>query len=284
MDEKKLKPDSSGGSKASHQPDLKVLKPNQKEYSDPTQSDRRGFAGFFETALRRFKNAIHIVLTMPLYAVGCIMIGVAAAPGVATFEYLTTHLVASSLWLHYLVIGFSLGVSYFAYGFSLLFVAPTMNFILRTNLKPWRGPYYSLEAIRWFFHNGATYLARYTFLEFVTPSPFNILFYRMMGMKIGPGSTINSTWISDPSLIELGEKVTIGGSVTLVGHYGQGGYLVLARTKIGNRVTIGLKATIMGGVTIGDGAKVLPNSVVMPKTEIPASETWGGVPARKIDF
>jgi serine acetyltransferase len=38
----------------------------------------------------------------------------------------------------------------------------------------------------------------------------------------------------------------------------------------------------MGGAQIGKGAKILPNSVVLPKTVIPAGETWGGVPAQKI--
>ena len=35
-------------------------------------------------------------------------------------------------------------------------------------------------------------------------------------------------------------------------------------------------------VEIGEKAKILPNSVVLPKTRIPAGETWGGVPAIRI--
>ena len=104
-----------------------------------------------------------------------------------------------------------------------------------------------------------------------------------MGMKIGHGVAINTTWISDPSLVELGDKVTLGGSVTIVAHYGQGGLLIIAPVKIGNHCTIGLKATVMGGTVIGDNCKILPHSVVMPKTVIPEGETWGGVPAQKIE-
>jgi len=40
-----------------------------------------------------------------------------------------------------------------------------------------------------------------------------------------------------------------------------------------------LKASIMGGVTIGDDAKIMPHSVVLPKAKIGPGETWGGVPA-----
>ena len=136
---------------------------------------------------------------------------------------------------------FAIAFGYFLYGFTLIFLAPLINFLMRGNLKAWRGPYYSAESFKWFLHNGLTYLVRFTFLEFITPSPVSLLFYRMMGMKIGRGTIINSTWISDPSLIEMGEKVTIGGSVTIVAHYGQGGLLVISPVKIGDGCTIGLK-------------------------------------------
>ena len=105
----------------------------------------------------------------------------------------------------------------------------------------------------------------------------------MMGMKIGKGTVINTTYISDPSMISLGEKVTLGGSVTIVGHYGQAGLLIISPVKIGNNCTIGLKCSVMGGATIGDNVKIMPHSVVMPKTTIPDGEIWGGVPAQKIE-
>ncbi|MBS1766127.1 MAG: hypothetical protein JST05_01800 [Acidobacteria bacterium] len=38
----------------------------------------------------------------------------------------------------------------------------------------------------------------------------------------------------------------------------------------------------MGDVEVGDGATVLPQSVLLPGTRVPAGETWGGVPAQRI--
>ena len=104
-----------------------------------------------------------------------------------------------------------------------------------------------------------------------------------MGMKVGIRTEINTSNISDPGLITLEEGVTIGGSATIIAHYAVHGYLIIAPVHIRKNATIGLRAIIMGGVEIGEGAKILPNSVVLPKTIVPAGETWAGIPAKKLE-
>ncbi len=251
---------------------------------DRTTSDHTGIKGLFERSLRRYKVAVHILTILPLYFVCCIILGLGLFPAVV----LVQATLRGSAHLPELVQTFALAVSlplgYLAYGMTMIFLVPFVNFAGQFYLKPWRGSYYSAPAVTWYIHNALTYLLRFTFLEFITPTPILNLFFVMMGMKIGDGVVINSTYFSDPSLITIGNKVTIGGSATIVGHYGQGGFLVLAPVIIGDRATIGLKASIMGGVTIGADAKILPHTIVLPKTVIPAGETWGGVPARKISI
>jgi acetyltransferase-like isoleucine patch superfamily enzyme len=104
-----------------------------------------------------------------------------------------------------------------------------------------------------------------------------------MGMRIGRDVHINSTAIADPSMIEFGNSVTIGGSASIMAHYAQGGYLIIAPVRIGAGATIGLRAIIMGGVEVGEKAKVLAGSFVLPNTRIPAGELWGGIPAQRIE-
>lgn len=256
----------------------------QKIDLDSIQSEHAGIKGLFERLLRRFKLTMHIAMMIPIYLFACLVLGICLVPGISLFRAVSEFTLDQSVWIQNIAYGLSFAAGFFLYGISLVFLAPTINLLIGVKLKEWRGPYYSAESLRWFLHNGLTYLARYTFLEFITPSPLGILFYQMMGMKIGKGVQINSTWISDPSLITIGDKATIGGSVAIVAHYGQGGLLVIAPVNIGAGCTIGIKATIMGGVVIGDGAKILPHSVLLPKTIVPAGETWGGVPAQKIEL
>jgi acetyltransferase-like isoleucine patch superfamily enzyme len=116
---------------------------------------------------------------------------------------------------------------------------------------------------------------RYTILDFITPSPLNVYFFKAMGMKVGKGVMINTSNISDPCLIKLEDYVTIGGSAYMMAHYGMKGYLIIDKLVIKRGAMIGLCAKILGGVTIGEKAVVAPNMAVLPKTVIKDGEKYG---------
>lgn len=238
-----------------------------------TTSSAAGVAGFAETFLRRFRNLSFILLISPLALVCCFCLGMAAAPGIFVYQTIDSLTKEWPLIFHYAAMGFGLAAGFLTYGMSLIFIVPAVNFIIPLRVKEFRGPWYSLAAIPWYVHNGLTYMVRFTFLEFVTPTPLNILFYRMMGMKIGKGVVINTCNISDPCLITLGDYVTVGGSATIFAHYGQKGYLVIAPTVIGSYTNIGLKASVMGGATIGSNVMIKPHTAILPKQQVADGET-----------
>lgn len=247
--------------------------PKQREDVLTVISDKKGPQGVAETFLRRFRNLSFIFLITPLALVCCLCLGVSAAPGLWFFDQVS---ILSQGWippLRYVALGCALSVGYLLYGLTLIFVVPLVNFLLPLRMKPFRGPWFSLPAIPWYVHNALTYMVRFTFLEFITPTPLNILFYRMMGMKVGKGVVINTTNISDPAMITLEDYVTVGGSATIFGHYGQKGYLVIAPVRVGKGTNIGLKASIMGGAQVGENATIKPHSCVLPKAVVGDGET-----------
>lgn len=236
-------------------------------------SDMKGLGGYVETFIRRFRTLSFVVLLTPLVLLCITTVGIAIGPGIFVFQ--TVHEFTSS-WPHifsYIGMGVGASLGYFTYGITLIFLVPLVNFLIPFKPKPFRGPWYSLAAVPWYFHNALTYMVRYTFLEMVTPTPLNILFYRMMGMKIGRGVVINTTNISDPCMITLGDFVTVGGSVTLFAHYGQKGYLIVAPVSVGSGTNIGLKASIMGGCTVGQNVTIKPHAALLPKTQVADGET-----------
>ena len=233
-------------------------------------TDKKGVGGVLEVFIRKFRLFSFIVTLSVLYFLVLLAMGISATPAIYLYTYFNETTANWPQFLHYLSLGFSIAAGYFLYGLSMIFVVPLFNFLMPFRLKPFRGNYFSLSSVPWYFHNAFIYVVRYTFLEFFTPTPLNILFYKMMGMKIGKHAHINTTNISDAALIEIGDKVTIGGSATIFAHYASKGYLVVEPVKIKAGATIGIKATVMGDVEIGEGAMVSPHEVVMPKSRIPA--------------
>ncbi|CBW27100.1 putative membrane protein [Halobacteriovorax marinus SJ] len=229
-----------------------------------TTSDLSGAAGILEGFLRKFKGPAFALAMLPIGLSYIVCLGLSLIPGYILVEYVWNEVSV----LRPLFICLSLACAYLLYGVSIIFIVPLVNKLMFLKLKPWRGGWYSLQSLPWYYHNALVQLVRYTFLDLVTPTPINVLFYKMMGMKIGKGVMINTTNISDPCLITLEDNVTIGGSATLFAHYAQGGYLVIAPTIIRKGATIGLKASIMGDVVVGEKVTVKPHSILLPKTRI----------------
>ncbi len=232
--------------------------------------------------IRRFNYTAYALAMLALYTVAATALGLALAPGLWLFRSVWELSAVFPEWLAWPARGIGLGFGFFVFGFSLLIVVPVFNALLPTRVGPFKGAYFTLAALPWYLHNGLFYLVRYTFLPFVTLSPFGVWFLRAMGMRIGRRSFINTEYISDPRLLTLGDDVALGGSVRIFAHYGGGGHLVIAPVRVGDGATIGLGATVMGDVEVGAGATVLPHSVLLPGSRVGAGETWGGVPAQLI--
>jgi serine O-acetyltransferase len=83
---------------------------------------------------------------------------------------------------------------------------------------------------------------------------------------------IHTGMISIHPDVKIGERVGIMHGVTIGTHLGPG------VPTIGNDVFIGCHASILGDITIGDGARIAANSLVI--ADVPAGAIAVGVPAR----
>lgn len=241
-----------------------------KVYDDPnrTSSDRRGAGGILERFLRTFRNLAFFMLISPIAVAYIVAISASVMPGIYFLQNAFILSQGEALWWQCLMlsVAFSLGV--ISFWLVMILIVPIINFPLLPFVKPVKATWYSIDVIPWYYHNALTQLVRYTVLDFLNPTPLNLLFFRLMGMKIGKGSVINTSNISDPCLITIDDYVTIGGSATLFAHYGMKGYLIVANVHIKKNTTIGLKASVMGDVVIGEGVMVAPHAVILPKSRI----------------
>ena len=231
-------------------------------------SEHSGFLGVLENLCRRYRFISFALALTPVLVAYILSISLSLAPCiylVIKVIKLTSNLNTLSTSL---AIGAMLTISIFIFAFSLLFWIIILDKLIPKSKERWRGNWYSVKLIPWYYHNALVLLARNTVLPFFQSTPIINIFYQYMGMKMGKGCIINTVYIQDPYLIELGDYVTIGGSATIFCHYAQKGFFVLAPVKIGSNSTIGLKSSIMGDVEIGENQLIIAHQAVMPKSRI----------------
>ncbi|MGH8528990.1 MAG: serine O-acetyltransferase [Nevskiales bacterium] len=102
------------------------------------------------------------------------------------------------------------------------------------------------------------------------------------GIEIHPGAKIGRRFFIDHGMgIVIGETAEIGDDVTLYHGVTLGGVSWNKGKRhptLGNNVVVGAGAKILGPFTVGEGARVGSNSVVV--REVPAGATVVGIPAR----
>ena len=105
----------------------------------------------------------------------------------------------------------------------------------------------------------------------------------LTGIEIHPGAQIGRRVFLDHGLgIVIGETTEIGDDCTIYQGVTLGGTSLYKGVKrhptLGKGVVISAGAKVLGGFTVGDGARVGSNAVVLK--EIPAGATAVGIPAR----
>lgn len=106
------------------------------------------------------------------------------------------------------------------------------------------------------------------------------------GIEIHPGATLGRRVFIDHGMgVVIGETAEIGDDCTIYQGVTLGGTSLYRGTKrhptLGKGVVVGAGAKVLGGFTVGDGARIGSNAVVVKP--VPAGTTAVGNPARIID-
>ncbi len=107
----------------------------------------------------------------------------------------------------------------------------------------------------------------------------------LTGIEIHPGAKIGSCVFFDHAMgVVVGETAEVGDGCTIYQGVTLGGTSLYKGTKrhptLGRNVVVGAGAQVLGGFTVGDGARIGSNAVVVKP--VPAGATAVGNPARII--
>ncbi len=107
----------------------------------------------------------------------------------------------------------------------------------------------------------------------------------LTGIEIHPGATIGRRFFIDHgSGVVIGETAEIGDDVLIYQGVVLGGTTLEKKKRhptIGNNVVVGSAAILLGAITIGDGARIGANSVVVGS--VPPGAVVVGVPGRVVE-
>ena len=231
--------------------------------------------------MRGFTKIQAILSVMMILLMGALW-GLPIAPALYVFDWLTSYGPGDRGWLDLMIIGFSASIAFLTWGMFLLLLSGILQFLIRLRFEARIvTPLASLTTIRWAIC-GQIHRSTQPFLAHIVPSFFANAYYRLAGCKIGKNVNINSVTINDPSLVELGDNVVIGGGATLNGHLVEKGNLVLEKIIVGKNSTVGGATMVGPGARIGENS-ILGNRAVLAKRKvIPDGEIWVGIPARPI--
>ncbi len=217
-----------------------------------------------------------------MYAMGTVFFGLALVPALAFIFKIWAYAASLSVFWKLFVMGMALSAGFIIFGLSLILVIGLTRTLLGLRLKEGNHSIFSWEAMKWAFISTLYLLINFTFMDFVLLTPFANLLLRLLGAKLGKNVQINSKFIFDATLLEIGDNTVVGGGAIIIGHIVERGILKLKKVKIGNNVTVGSHCTVMPGCEIGDNAIIGAGAVLLKNTKVEPKSIYFGVPAENI--
>lgn len=222
------------------------------------------------------------LFTIAMYCIATIYFGLALVPGVTLVVKAWEVGYNMGVLVRFVLIGFSISAGYFLFGITLILLAGLTRTTFRLRLREGTYPIFSWGGLKWAFISSLYLMINFTFIDFVLLTPFANLLQRLLGAKLGRNVQINSKFVFDATLLEIGDNTVIGGDAIVIGHVVERGRLKLSRVKIGKNVTIGSHCTIMPGCEIGDNAIIGAGAVLLKNTKVEPRAVYYGVPAEPL--
>ena len=116
------------------------------------------------------------------------------------------------------------------------------------------------------------------FADAATGTPVLNLWLRTLGAKIGRGVWLETYWLPEADLVELGDGACVNRGCVLQTHLFHDRVMSMHSVTFGRGATLGPHSIVLPAASIGPDATVGPVSLVMRGEEVPAGSRWAGNP------
>jgi len=118
--------------------------------------------------------------------------------------------------------------------------------------------------------------------EFLRGTPFMAWPLRLLGVKIGRRTLIDTTDITEFDLVTIGDGAILGYQAGLQTHLFEDRVMKLGSVTIGPGANIGARSILLYDTLAGKNCSLSPQSLVMKGEELPAESRWTGSPAEPV--
>jgi non-ribosomal peptide synthetase-like protein len=119
-------------------------------------------------------------------------------------------------------------------------------------------------------------------LSWLTGTPWIAPVMRLLGVKIGKRVWMDTTFITEFDLVEIGDDVAIGAATSLQTHLFEDRVMKMSTVKINAGASVGSRSVVLYDAEIGAETGLDALSLVMKGESLPAGTQWRGVPARAL--
>jgi non-ribosomal peptide synthetase-like protein len=117
-------------------------------------------------------------------------------------------------------------------------------------------------------------------LRFLTGTPLLPVFLRLLGARIGRRVYLDTTFLTEFDLVQVGDDAMIGGPTSLQTHLFEDRVMKMSVVKVGPSCTVGPRSVVLYDSELEEGAGLDALSLVMKGEVLPQESRWRGIPAR----
>ena len=120
------------------------------------------------------------------------------------------------------------------------------------------------------------------YIQAFNGTPFKNTIWRLLGVRIGRRVFDDGCWLTERTLVSIGDDCTLNAGNTIQSHSLEDGVFKSDHITIGVGCTVGINSFIHYGVTMGDGAVLDADAFLMKGEEIAPYARWRGNPAHEV--